>query len=118
MLLRSLLLIVLTMAACTPPLASPTPPPAAAPTAAPAAQAPAAQAPAAQAAPAQAAPQPSDPAVQAAMAKYYEAAKQEGKLVVYGVGNPTLYTPIHDAFVKRFPGIDLQGVDQRGRESR
>src|SRR5919199_263118 len=75
-------LLALSLAACTPPLASPTP----APTAAPAA--------------------------------YYEAAKQEGKLVVYGVGNPTLYTPIHDAFVKRFPGIDLQGVDQRGRESR
>jgi iron(III) transport system substrate-binding protein len=56
--------------------------------------------------------------VQAAASKYYEAAKQEGKLVVYGVGNPTLYTPIHDGFVKRFPGIDLQGVDQRGRESR
>jgi iron(III) transport system substrate-binding protein len=92
------LLLALSLVACTPPLASPTPPP----TAAPAAQAPASN----------------DPAVQEASAKYYEAARQEGKLVVYGVGNPTLYTPIRDAFMKRFPGIELQGVDQRGRESR
>jgi iron(III) transport system substrate-binding protein len=124
-----LALVAVSLTACTPPLASPTPPPAAAPTAAPpaaptAAAAAQAQAPAAQAqapaaqAQAQAPAVSADPAVQAATNKYYEAAKQEGKLVVYGVGNPTLYTPIHDAFVKRFPGIDLQGVDQRGRESR
>src|SRR5205085_3815343 len=43
---------------------------------------------------------------------------KEGKLVLYGVGNATLYNPIRDAFTKRFPGIELQGVDQRGRESR
>ena len=54
----------------------------------------------------------------AAIGKYYEAAKKEGKLVVYGVGTAALYNPIHDAFVERFPGIDLQGVDQRGRETR
>jgi iron(III) transport system substrate-binding protein len=116
-------LLVFALTACTPPLASPTPAPAtpapatpapaAPPTAAPAAQAAATQAPAAQAPTAANAA-----AVQAATAKYYEAAKQEGKLVLYGVGNPTLYTPIHDGFVKRFPGIDVQGVDQRGRESR
>src|SRR6266581_8242809 len=46
------------------------------------------------------------------------AAKKEGKLVVYGVGNATLYNPIRDAFLKRFPGIQLEGVDQRGRDSR
>ena len=100
------LLLVVMLAACTPPLASPTPPPAA-PAATTAAQSAAPPAPAS-----------NDPAVRAASAKYYEAAKQEGKLVVYGVGNPTLYTPIRDGFLKRFPGIELQGVDQRGRESR
>src|SRR5689334_9545293 len=35
-----------------------------------------------------------------------------------GAGNATLYNPIRDAFTKRFPGIELQGVDQRGRETR
>src|SRR5205085_11873468 len=59
-----------------------------------------------------------DPDVVAAANKYYDAAKKEGKLVLYGVGNATLYNPIRDAFQKRFPGIELQGVDQRGRESR
>jgi iron(III) transport system substrate-binding protein len=54
----------------------------------------------------------------AAIAKYYDAAKKEGKLVVYGVGTAALYNPVHDAFAQRFPGIDLQGVDQRGRETR
>ena len=53
-----------------------------------------------------------------AIAKYYEAAKKEGKLVLYGVGNATLYNPVRDAFMKSFPGIQLEGVDQRGRESR
>jgi ABC-type Fe3+ transport system substrate-binding protein len=125
------------LAACSPPLAAtPTsaPPPAAAPPTAAAAPKPttAAAAPAppaapATTAPAAAAPQPtaaaaapagSDPALDAAIAKYYDAAKKEGKLVIYGVGNATLYNPVRDAFIKRFPGIDLQGVDQRGRESR
>jgi ABC-type Fe3+ transport system substrate-binding protein len=123
------------LAACSPPLAAtPTsaPPPAAAPptaaaapkptTAAAAPAAPATTAPAAAAAPqptaAAAAAGGSDPALDAAIAKYYEAAKKEGKLVIYGVGNAALYNPVRDAFIKRFPGIDLQGVDQRGRESR
>jgi iron(III) transport system substrate-binding protein len=53
-----------------------------------------------------------------AIATYYPAAKQEGKLVLYGVGNAELYEPIRAAFVNRFPGIELQGVEQRGRESR
>jgi iron(III) transport system substrate-binding protein len=101
--------VALGLAACNPPLA-PTPtaaPPA--PTAAPVATT--ASAPTAAAAAA-------DKAVQSATEKYYDAAKKEGKLVIYGVGNPTLYNPIRDAFMKRFAGIELQGVDQRGRESR
>ncbi len=123
----------LVMAACNPPLAAqPTAAPAA-PTAAPKpTTAPAAQpttAPAAAAKPTTAAAVPAPTATQAAAAKpadplqavadkYYEAAKKEGKLVLYGVGNATLYNPVRDAFQKRFPGIELVGVDQRGRESR
>jgi ABC-type Fe3+ transport system substrate-binding protein len=38
--------------------------------------------------------------------------------VLYGVGNDSLWTPVRDAFMKRFPGIEVQGVDQRGRDSR
>src|SRR5215204_897276 len=95
---------VLVLAACTPPMA-------ATPTAAPPA------APAAQQAAAPAAAKPGDPLADA-IGKYYDAAKREGKLVIYGVGNPTLYNPVRDAFTARFPGIALEGVDQRGRESR
>jgi ABC-type Fe3+ transport system substrate-binding protein len=115
------------LAACNPPLAAtPTaaPPPTTAPTAAPK---PTAAPTVAQAttAPAAAAPtsaptvavKPADP-LQPMIDKYYEAAKKEGKLVLYGVGNATLYNPVRDAFQKRFPGIELVGVDQRGRESR
>jgi iron(III) transport system substrate-binding protein len=124
--------MVMGLAACSPPLAAtptaaPTTPPA--PTAAPkpttaAAPAAATTAPAAAAQPTAAAAAAVAPAtgsassLDAAIAKYYDAAKKEGKLVVYGVGTAALYNPIHDAFVKRFPGIDLQGVDQRGRETR
>jgi iron(III) transport system substrate-binding protein len=130
--MRSRLAIVLSvvavgLAACNPPLAAtptaaPPPPPTTAPTAAPkptAAPA-AAQATTAPAAPTSAptvAVKPSDP-LQPMIDKYYEAAKKEGKLVLYGVGNATLYNPVRDAFQKRFPGIELVGVDQRGRESR
>jgi iron(III) transport system substrate-binding protein len=97
-------LVVLGLAACSPPLAAtPTAAPAA-PTAAPAAPT--------------AAPKPSASSLDAAIASYYDAAKKEGKLVVYGVGNAALYTPVRDAFNKKFPGIQLEGVDQRGRESR
>jgi iron(III) transport system substrate-binding protein len=113
------------LAACSPPLAAPTSPPA--PTAAPKPTTAAAGGPAATTAPVAttaAAAQPaaatstSASSLDAAIAKYYDAAKKEGKLVVYGVGTAALYNPIHDAFMKRFPGIDLQGVDQRGRETR
>src|SRR5262249_11889965 len=119
--------VALGVAACNPPLAAqPTAAPPAAPTVAPTVVptvAPAAKPTAAPAAaPAPTAPQAvaaksADP-LQPAIDKYYEAAKKEGKLVLYGVGNATLYNPIRDAFIKRFPGIQVEGVDQRGRESR
>src|SRR6266508_1999376 len=107
------------LAACNPPLAATRTTAPAPPTTAPAAAAKPTTAPAAAApttAPAAAA-KPTDN-FQAVADKYYEAAKKEGKLVLYGVGNATLYNPVRDAFQKRFPGIELVGVDQRGRESR
>jgi iron(III) transport system substrate-binding protein len=112
------------LAACNPPLAAtPTSAPAAPPTTAPAAvptavpQAKPTTPPAPAAAATTTAAKPTDP-FQAIADKYYEAARKEGKLVLYGVGNSTLYNPVRDAFQKRFPGIELNGVDQRGRESR
>ncbi len=120
------------LAACNPPLAAtPTAAPAA-PTSAPAAKPTTAPAAAATTAPAAANPTAAAPApttaaaaaattadpLQSVIDKYYEPAKKEGKLVLYGVGNATLYNPVRDAFQKRFPGIELNGVDQRGRESR
>jgi iron(III) transport system substrate-binding protein len=87
-------IVVAVAAACSPPLASPTP------TAVPAAK-PAASS-----------------ALDQAYARLYPAARQEGRLVLYGVGNADLYEPIHTAFVNRFPGIEVLGADQRGRESR
>src|SRR3989442_370169 len=123
--LLSVLAIVL--AGCNPPLApTPTAAPVAAPTIAPtaapkpttaAAQATSAPAPPAPTVAPTVVPKPADP-LQAVIDKYYEAAKKEGKLVLYGVGNATLYNPIRDAFMKRFAGIQLEGVDQRGRDSR
>ncbi len=97
------------LAACSPPLA-------ATPTSAPAAAAKPTTAPAGTTG--AGASTSNDPQLDAAIANYYDLAKQEGKLVVYGVGPPTLYNPIRDAFMKRFAGIELQGVDQRGRETR
>lgn len=106
------LVMAIGLVACSPPLAAA---PTAAPTTAPApTAAPAGQPTAA----AGGASTTSDSSLDAAIAQYYDAAKKEGKLVVYGVGTAALYNPVHDAFVKRFPGIDLQGVDQRGRETR
>ncbi len=105
----------LTLAACSsaPAPAPPTTAPVAAPTVAKPPATPAAAA--AQAAVAQ--PTAVTP-LDEAYAKLYPAAKQEGKLVLYGVGTPDLYEPIRAGFVSRFPGIELQGVDQRGRDSR
>jgi iron(III) transport system substrate-binding protein len=59
-----------------------------------------------------------DAELTAARSRYYDAARQEGKLVIYGVGTTELYTPVKEAFEKQFPGITLEGVDQRGRETR
>jgi iron(III) transport system substrate-binding protein len=107
-----LAVLSLVLAACSPPpAAAPTPvktPNAAKPPNTPASAA-------AQAAAAQ--PTASAPLDQA-YSLLYPAAKQEGKLVVYGVGTPDLYEPVRAGFVSRFPGIEVQGVDQRGRESR
>jgi iron(III) transport system substrate-binding protein len=50
-------------------------------------------------------------------AKYYAAAKKEGKLVIYGLGPPFL-GPINDAFTKRYPGIQIEAFDESGRETR
>src|SRR5712692_3151228 len=109
-----LTVLSLVLAACSQPsVATPTAAPAAAPTVAKPPATPAAAA--AQAAVAQ--PTAVAPLDQA-YTTLYPAAKQEGKLVVYGVGTPDLYEPIRAGFVSRFPGIELQGVDQRGRDSR
>ena len=94
--------MALALAACTPPLAAaptaaPPPPPSAAATTSSAAAA--------------------DP-LAGVVGKYYAAAKTEGKLVIYGSGPDTLFNPIRDAFQQRFPGIEVQGLDQRGRDSR
>ena len=50
-------------------------------------------------------------------AKYYEAAKKEGKVVIYGLGPPFL-GPITEAFNKRYPGIQIEAFDEQGRETR
>src|SRR5215470_629305 len=47
-------------------------------------------------------------------AKYYEAAKKEGSLVIYGLGPPFL-APIVEAFNKRYPGIQVEAFDESGR---
>ena len=134
-----LALVTLVVAACNPPLApQPTTAP---PTAVPAAPQPTSAAPQPTTVPPAATPAavskpvPTPPAIAAgqssaraeptlssdidqAYAKVYPAAKQEGKLVLYGVGTMDLFEPIRAAFVNRFPGIEVQGVDQRGRETR
>ena len=124
-------MLLLVLAACSPPLATQT----AAPTTQPAASSSGAVAPATAAAvatpaPASSAATPTAAAPLAAgtsastdeiariKAAYYDAAKQERKLVIYGVGNSELFNPVKDAFEKEFPGIELVGVDQRGRETR
>ena len=129
-----LTLLVLAVAACNPPLApqattAPAPPP----TSAAAAQPATGQAAATPAAASK--PVPTPPAIGAGQsaaaaqptvgsnleqvyANLYPAAKQESKLVLYGVGTVDLFEPVRVAFVNRFPGIELQGVDQRGRETR
>jgi iron(III) transport system substrate-binding protein len=114
--------LALVMAACSPPLAAT---PTAAPTAAPkpttaSAPAEAAKPAAAQptAAPAAKAASPAEDEIAKLRSQYYDAAKTEGKLVIYGVGPPELFNPVKEAFNQDFPGISLEGVDQRGRETR
>lgn len=107
----------LLLAACSPPLAT-------APTAAPQKPAATQAAPttasepkpaAATAAPAAGAP---DDEVAKVKALYYEAARREGKLVIYGGGAPDQFGPVKAAFQQEFPGITVDSVDQRGRETR
>lgn len=50
-------------------------------------------------------------------AKFYTGAKKEGKLVIYGLGEPFL-TPIRDSFRKRYTGIEIEAFDEPGRASR
>src|SRR5215212_6612031 len=124
--------VTLLLAACSPPLAA-TPTTAAAKptTAAPAAASPGSEAakpaaspagsPAAAAGAAPAASSTSgtaDAEIAKLKAQYYDAAKAEGKLVIYGVGNAELYSGVKAAFEQEFPGITIDGVDQRGRETR
>jgi len=59
-----------------------------------------------------------EPSLAAAAELYYDKAKAEGKIVAYGVGDREQFEPVKAAFQKRFPGIEVEGVDQRGRESR
>jgi iron(III) transport system substrate-binding protein len=59
-----------------------------------------------------------EPALATASQQYYDKAKTEGKLTAYGVGDRAQFEPVKEAFQKRFPGIEVEGVDQRGRESR
>ena len=51
------------------------------------------------------------------VAKLYEGAKQEGKLVIYGLGEPFL-TPIATAFKRRYAGITIEAFDEPGAQSR
>lgn len=99
--------------ACAP-AAAPSPTAAPAKPAAPAAAPPAAPAPAAPA-PAKAEAKPPEKAP--ATNELYEAAKKEGTVVIYGLGGAQ-FEPAEKAFEARYPGVDAQGQDQRGRESR
>jgi iron(III) transport system substrate-binding protein len=112
----------LLLAACSPPVA-PTPTAApqkpAATQAAPAATSAPTSAPAPKAA-ATTAPATSAPDDELAKprSQYYEAAKREGKLVIYGGGSPEQFGPVKAAFQQEFPGITVDSADQRGRETR
>src|SRR4051794_1831771 len=99
----------LLLAACSPPLAT-------TPTAVPQKPAATQPAPAAASAPTTAeAPKPvaataapaADDEVGKVRALYYEAAKREGKVVIYGGGSPDQFGPVKDAFQQEFPGITV-----------
>ena len=51
------------------------------------------------------------------VAKSYEGAKKEGKLVIYGLGEPFL-TPIATTFKRRYAGITIEAFDEPGAQSR
>jgi iron(III) transport system substrate-binding protein len=63
--------------------------------------------------------QPADAADATAqlVAKLYEGAKKEGKLVIYGLGEPFL-TPIATTFKRRYAGITIEAFDEPGAQSR
>ncbi len=123
--------VVVSLAACSPPAAPPPTaapkPPAAAPTSPPKTEAAPAKPNAAPAKPESASAPPksegagtdSQQALADASAKYYEAARQEGKLVFYGVNlTPPLLDPIKEVFGKKFPGITIEGEEQIGSITR
>src|SRR5713226_6335685 len=47
----------------------------------------------------------------------YEAAKKEGKVVVYGWGDD-VFQVVAKAFMRRYGDIKLEGLDMRGEEAR
>jgi iron(III) transport system substrate-binding protein len=51
------------------------------------------------------------------VAKLYDGAKKEGKLVIYGLGEPFL-TPIATTFKRRYAGITIEAFDEPGAQSR
>ena len=51
------------------------------------------------------------------VAKLYDGARKEGKLVIYGLGEPFL-TPIAIAFKRNYPGITIEAFDEPGSQSR
>jgi iron(III) transport system substrate-binding protein len=113
------------LAACQPPMApAPTAAPKAAapPTAAPAkpqTAAPAAKSEPAAAKPAESAASASEQAIKAAGDKYYEAAKKEGRIIIYGNSlTPELIDATKAGFAKRFPGVEIMGTEMAGREVR
>ncbi|MFN0070021.1 MAG: ABC transporter substrate-binding protein [Chloroflexota bacterium] len=59
-----------------------------------------------------------EPALASVAQQFYDQAKVEGKLIIYGAGDREQFDPARTAFMQRFPGIEVDGVDQRGRESR
>lgn len=99
--------------ACAPPLApSPSPAPTSAPAKAPttAASAPVAAPATSAPAPRTTAPKPSD--------ELAEAARREGSVVIYASGEAAAWEPIKQAWSARYPGVNLEIVNQRGRDTR
>jgi iron(III) transport system substrate-binding protein len=116
----SMMMLVGASAACSAPAAAPS---TAVPTAAPKPAGAATTAPAQAAAPtsAPAAPQSAAPAgvagASAGSSQWYEAAKKEGALVVYGIGGEQ-FAPLKKGFEARYPGIVAEGLEQSGQQTR